>query len=101
MKGLFRFITFFVFAGTVFLAFLFAVNNTTEVSLWVGLELPAISLGVLIIGVFILGGLIGLVLGLGILRQLKYIIQIRQLRSQLGKIRINSNNFENDAGRKN
>jgi len=41
----------------------------------------------LIIYVFILGGVLGLVIGLGIFRQLKYIVQIRQLRSQLEKLR--------------
>ena len=90
MKGFFRFITFFVFVGTVLLAFLFAVNNTTEISLWVGTELPALSIGVIIIAVFILGGLTGLVLGVGIFRQLKYKVQIRQLKSQLEKLRLES-----------
>ena len=85
VKGFLRFVTFLVFVGIVLLAFLFAVNNTTEVSLWIGIELPAFSVGVLIIAAFILGGLLGLVLGLGIFRQLKYVVQIRKLRSQLQK----------------
>ncbi len=87
MKGILRFITFLVFVGMVLLAFLFAVNNPVEVSLWLGFELPAMSVGKLIIYVFILGGVLGLVIGLGIFRQLKYIVQIRQLRSQLEKLR--------------
>ena len=85
MKGLVRFITFLVFVGIILLAFLFAVNNTTEVSLWLGLQLPALSVGVLVICAFILGGVLGLVLGLRIFVQLKYILQIRHLRSQLDK----------------
>lgn len=87
MKGLLRFFTFLVFVGVVLLAFLFAVNNPTEITLWIGFELPATSLGKLIINVFILGGLLGLFVGLGIFRQLKYIVQIRKLRSQLEKMR--------------
>ena len=100
MKGFFRFITFFVFVGTVLLAFLFAVNNTTEISLWVGTELPALSIGVIIIAVFILGGLTGLVLGVGIFRQLKYKVQIRQLKSQLEKLRLESSHSVNQSNRK-
>ena len=100
MKGFFRFITFLVFVGTVLLAFLFAVNNTTETSLWVGVELPALSIGVLIIIVFILGGLIGLFLGLGIIRQLKYRVQIHQLKSQLDKLRLESSHSAHQSNRK-
>ena len=100
MKGFFRFITFLVFVGTVLLAFLFAVNNTTDISLWVGTELPALSIGVIIIAVFILGGLTGLVLGVGIFRQLKYKVQIRQLKSQLEKLRLESSHSVNQSNRK-
>lgn len=85
MKGLVRFITFLVFVGIILLAFLFAVNNTTEVSLWLGMQMPPLSVGVLVICAFILGGVLGLVLGLRIFQQLKYILQIRHLRSQLNK----------------
>ena len=77
---------FFIFlVGIILLAFLFAVNNTTEVSLWLGMQMPPLSVGVLMICAFILGGVLGLVLGLRIFQQLKYILQIRHLRSQLGK----------------
>jgi len=100
VKGFFRFITFLVFVGTVLLAFLFAVNNTTEINLWVGTELPVFSIGVIIIAVYILGGLTGLVLGLGILRQLKYRVQIRQLQSQLDKLRLQSSHSVNQSNRK-
>ena len=89
-----------MFVGTVLLAFLFAVNNTTEISLWVGTELPALSIGVIIIAVFILGGLTGLVLGVGIFRQLKYKVQIRQLKSQLEKLRLESSHSVNQSNRK-
>lgn len=85
MKAILRFIAFLVFFGIVLLAFVFAFNNTARISLWVGVQLPEISIGVLIICAFILGGMLGLVLGAGIFRQLKYKLQIRQLRSQLEK----------------
>jgi uncharacterized integral membrane protein len=79
-----------VFVGIILLAFLFAVNNTTEVNLWIGIQLPALSVGVLVICAFIIGGVLGLVLGVGVFRQLKYILQIKQLRSQLEKANKNS-----------
>ena len=86
MKGLVRFITFLFFVGIILLAFLFAWNNTTEISLWMRLQFPPLSVAVLVICAFILGGIMGLVLGLRIFQQLKYILQIRHLRSQLDKL---------------
>ena len=90
MKGFFRFITFLVFVGIILLGFLFAVNNTTEVVLWVGIDLPPFSVGVLVIIVFIAGGLLGLLLGIGIFRQMKHLLQIRKLRSELVKLQGNA-----------
>lgn len=71
--------------GIILLAFLFAVRNTTQVSLWIGITLPQMSVGVLVIGAFILGGLLGLLLGMGIFRQLRYMVKIRHLKSQLAR----------------
>jgi uncharacterized integral membrane protein len=85
VKGLVHLITFLVFVGIILLAFLFAVNNPTEISLWLGLQLPVLSVGVLVISAFILGGVLGLILGLRILVQLKYTLQIRRLSTQLNK----------------
>jgi len=87
VKGFFRFITFLIFVGLILLAFLFALKNTAPVTLWVGITLPEISVGVLIIAAFVAGGFIGLVLGLGIFRQLRYMIRIRQLQGQLDRTR--------------
>jgi len=101
MKGFLRFITFLVFIGIVLLAFLFAVNNTSEVSLWIGIELPAISVGVLVIATFILGGLLGLILGIGVFRQLKTLVQLRQLRSQLAKLQGSQAPGSSSSGGKN
>lgn len=83
MKRFLRFITILFLLALVLLAFLFAVRNTTPVSLWVGVSLPETSVGVLVIAAFILGGVLGLLFGLGIFRQLKYRVKIRQLQSRL------------------
>ena len=87
MKSFVRFITLLLFVGIVLLAFLFAVRNTTEISLWIGIELPPLSAGVLLILAFILGGLLGLLLGVGVFRQLGYRVRIRKLEMQLNKAR--------------
>lgn len=87
MKGFIRFITFLVFVGIILLAFLFAVNNTTNVSLWLGTNLPPTSVGVLVICAFVAGGLSGLLLGLGVFRNLRYQWRIRRLNAELEKSR--------------
>lgn len=100
MKGFVRFITFLIFISIVLLAFLFAVNNTTEVSLWLGRELPALSVGVLIITAFILGGVIGLFLGIGIFKQLKTMAELRQLRKKIARLESSGGYEKNSTGQK-
>ena len=99
MKSLFRFLTLLFFVGLILLAFLFAVKNTMPVSLWLGITLPEYSVGIIVIATFILGGILGLLLGLGIFRQLKYRIKIRQLQSRLEKIEKSSDSKIGSAGR--
>lgn len=87
MKGFVRFITFLVFVSIVLLAFLFAVNNTTVVVLWLGIEMPAASVGVLVIISFVVGGFLGLLLGVGIFKELKTMVQIKKLRSEVARLK--------------
>lgn len=98
MKGIVRFFTILVLLGVVLLAFLFAVRNTTMVSLWLGVSLPEYSVGVLVIAAFILGGLLGLLFGLGLFRRLKYRVKIRQLESRLDKLRDGQDNAGKYSG---
>ena len=86
MKGFVRFITFLVFVSIVLLAFLFAVNNTTVVVLWLGIEMPAASVGVLVIISFVVGGFLGLLLGVGIFKELETMVQIKKLRSEVARL---------------
>ena len=90
MKSFYRFIAFLIFVSIVLLGFLFAVNNTTEVALWIGIDLPPFSIGVLVIIAFITGSLVGLLLGIEIFRQMKYLFQIRKLRSELENLKSNA-----------
>ena len=86
MKGFVRFITFLVFVSIVLLAFLFAVNNKTVVILWLGIEMPAASVGVLVIISFVVGGFLGLLLGVGIFKELETMVQIKKLRSEVARL---------------
>jgi len=86
VKGFVRLITFLVFFSIVLLAFLFAANNTTVVVLWLGIEMPAASVGVLIIISFVVGGFLGLLLGVGIFKKLKTMVHIKKLRSEVARL---------------
>ena len=62
----------------------FSYFNTVPVSIAFGnWQLSAQPVSVWIIGAFVAGGSIGLLLGLGIFRQLKSRAEIRRLRKQL------------------
>lgn len=66
----------------------FSVFNSTPIVLTFGSwELPAQPVSVWIIGAFVAGGLIGLILGVGILRNIKSKSQIRRLTKQLSDAR--------------
>ncbi len=74
-----------LFLITVFgLSITFFYFNTAPVSLVFGnWQLSAQPVSVWIMGAFVAGGSIGLLLGLGIFRQLKSRVEIRRLRKQL------------------
>lgn len=73
----------------VFLASItFSYFNTTAVTIAIGSwELPSQPVSVWIIGAFVTGGTIGLLLGLGIFRNLKSRSEIRRLNQQLADAR--------------
>ena len=62
----------------------FSYLNTTPVEISIGAwELPPQPVSAWIIGSFVSGGIIGLLLGLGIFKNLKSKSEIRRLRKQL------------------
>jgi uncharacterized integral membrane protein len=83
MKSLHTFITVLVVIMVMLAGFLFTLNNTLPVSVWLGIELPPVALGIWVLGAFITGGFIGLLLGAGLLRRL-----IAKIRAQKAQARL-------------
>lgn len=64
----------------------FSYFNTAEIGIALGnIELAPRPIAVWIIGAFVIGGTIGLLLGLGIVRQLKSRNEIRRLKKKLSE----------------
>lgn len=78
-----------LFLILVFIASItFSYFNTAEVGIALGnVQLTPQPIAVWIIGAFVIGGTIGLLLGLGIVRQLKSRSEIRRLKKQLSQSR--------------
>ncbi len=76
-----------LFLTLVFVASIsFSYFNTTPVSINFGSwQWPAQPVSVWIVGAFVSGGAIGLLLGLGLIRSLKSRAEIRKLNKQLTK----------------
>jgi uncharacterized integral membrane protein len=66
MKSFFRFVALLIFICVLAAGLIFSGHNRTPVVLWLGTEFAAQPLSLWIIAAFIIGGLIGLLLGLGI-----------------------------------
>lgn len=85
MSKVFRFIIVLIFLLVVLAGFIFASNNSTEVPLWIGIELAPQSLAVWVLLAFAWGGVLGLILGYGIFRRIKAQLKIHQLEARLRK----------------
>jgi len=83
MKSIARFLLFLLFVLVVFSGFLFTVNNTVEIPLWLGTSLPPKPLGLWVLLAFAVGALLGLLLGFGLWRRVQLKLQVRQLKHRL------------------
>lgn len=83
MKRLARFLFFLLLTCVLLAGFVFTLNNTVAVPLWVGTELTAKPLGIWILLAFALGGMAGLLLGLGLWRRFRSNMELRQIRIRL------------------
>lgn len=78
-----RFLLFILLTLVLLTGFVFTLNNTVAVPLWVGTELTAKPLGVWILLAFAIGGLAGLLLGLGLWSRFRSNRELRQIRMRL------------------
>jgi len=78
-----------IFLVLVFIASItFSYFNTSPVAIsFANWQFPAQPVSVWIIGAFVFGGLLGLVLGLGLFRNLKSRVEIRRLKKLLNQAR--------------
>lgn len=83
MKSLFTFMTILVVLLVMTSGFLFTLNNTQSIGLWLGTDLSARPLALWIIAAFILGGCLGLFLGAGIWRRLYHRFRFLQLQTKV------------------
>ena len=84
MRKIGRLLSGFILVLVFFASTAFTYFNTTPVSIAFGdWQLPEQPVSVWIIGAFVLGGSIGLLLGLGLFRNLKSSSEIRKLNKQL------------------
>jgi putative membrane protein len=83
MKSVIRFLWFLLFLLLALAGFIFTIRNPEPVSLWLGVQLAARPLSLWLLVSFIVGGLIGLSLGLGIWRGLKTRLALRQQRQRI------------------
>lgn len=83
MKSIARFLLFLLFILVVLSGFLFTVNNTIEIPLWLGTTLPPKPLGLWVLLAFATGAMMGLLLGLGLWHRVQMKLQVRQLRQRL------------------
>ena len=83
MSAFIRFVIVIIFIAIVLVGFVFSVNNTMEVPLWVGVDLAPQRIGIWVMMAFIVGAMSGLLLGFGLFKRIKYKVQLIQLRSRL------------------
>jgi uncharacterized integral membrane protein len=84
MKSLARFLLFLLLILVLFAGFIFTLNNSAAVPLWLGTALNPRPLGIWVLLAFIAGGLAGLLLGLlGLWQRFRQRIEVHQLKKRL------------------
>lgn len=83
MKSLLKFVKFLLLAGFVLGGFVFAYRNSVAVGLWLFADFSPRPLAVWLLLAFTGGSVLGLLLGLGVVRKMRLAWQLRQLQAQL------------------
>lgn len=86
MRKLIRYLGYVIFLLIVLAGFLFAGKNTSEVPLWIGIQLAPQSLAVWVLLAFAWGGVLGLLIGFGLFRRIRANYRIHQLEARLKKL---------------
>ena len=89
MRKLINFLGLMCFLLVVLAGFIFASQNTSEVPLWIGVELAPQNMAVWILLAFAWGGVLGLGIGYGLFRRIKAQYRIHQLEARLKKLEKN------------
>lgn len=86
MKRLARFLLLMLLLAVLLAGFVFTLNNTTAVPLWLGADLSPQPLGLWMLLAFATGGLLGLLLGLGLWRRFRQNVELRQVRTKVRQL---------------
>ena len=86
MKRLARFLLFLLLILVLLAGFVFTLNNTQPVPLWLGADLNPQPLGIWMLLAFATGGLLGLLLGLGLWQRFRQRLETRQLRARVRQL---------------
>ena len=79
------FLVFLLLLLVALAGFLFRLNNEGAATLWLGRDVAPLSLGIWVLGAFLVGGATGLLGGYGLWNKLQVRRQINSLRKQLQK----------------
>lgn len=83
MKSLARLLKFLLLVCVVLAGFVFALKNTSPVSLWLLTDFAAKPLSVWLLLSFSIGAATGFLLGFGVWQRIRSGVQVRQLQVQL------------------
>lgn len=86
MKRLARFLLFLLLILVLLAGFVFTLNNTAPVPLWLGADLDSKPLSIWMLLAFSAGGLLGLLLGLGLWQRFLNRLEVRQLRARVRQL---------------
>lgn len=86
MKRLVRFLLFLLLIIVLLAGFVFTLNNTTAVPLWLGTEFSPKPLSIWMLLAFSSGGLLGLLLGFGLWQRFLHAREARQLRNRVKQL---------------
>ncbi len=86
MKRLVRFLLFLLLVVVLLAGFVFTLNNTAAVPLWLGVDLAPKPLSIWMLLAFSSGGLLGLLLGFSLWQRFLHAREARQLRTRVKQL---------------